>query len=102
MPSQNPSSAKTPAPRTPAPAARRPRAAPWLRRKRRGTSAFGEAMALLAGDALQAQAFSALVSSRMTDSAKACALLAHAAGAPGMAGGQAIDLMHVGKPMALP
>ena len=34
--------------------------------------------------------------------ASACALLAHAAGAPGMAGGQAIDLAHVGKPMALP
>ena len=31
--------------------------------------AFGEAMALLAGDALQAQAFAALVSSRMRDAA---------------------------------
>jgi farnesyl diphosphate synthase len=63
--------------------------------------AFGEATALLAGDALQAQAFAALVSSRTADAAKACALLAHAAGAAGMAGGQAIDLLHVGKPMTL-
>jgi farnesyl diphosphate synthase len=63
--------------------------------------AFGEAMALLAGDALQAQAFAALVSSRVASAAKACAVLAHAAGAAGMAGGQAIDLSHVGKPMTL-
>jgi farnesyl diphosphate synthase len=63
--------------------------------------AFGEATALLAGDALQAQAFAALVSSRTTAAAKACALLAHASGAAGMAGGQAIDLLHVGKPMTL-
>jgi farnesyl diphosphate synthase len=63
---------------------------------------FGEAMALLAGDALQAQAFTALQSVRLPDPAQACRLLAHAAGAPGMAGGQAIDLLHVGKPLALP
>jgi len=64
--------------------------------------AFGEAMALLAGDALQAEAFAAVVSSGVRDAAKACALLAHAAGISGMAGGQAIDLMHVGKAMTLP
>jgi farnesyl diphosphate synthase len=64
--------------------------------------AFGVAMALLAGDALQAHAFGALLSTRMPGPAKACALLAGAAGAPGMAGGQAIDLLHVGKPMTLP
>lgn len=64
--------------------------------------AFGEAMALLAGDALQAQAFAALVATRIPDAGRACALLADAAGAPGMAGGQAIDLLHVGKPMTLP
>ena len=63
---------------------------------------FGEAMALLAGDALQAQAFVVLQSVRLPDPAQACRLLAHAAGAPGMAGGQAIDLLHVGKPLALP
>jgi len=64
--------------------------------------AFGEAMALLAGDALQAQAFAALVATRISDAGRACALLADAAGASGMAGGQAIDLLHVGKPMTLP
>ena len=64
--------------------------------------AFGEAMALLAGDALQAQAFAVLVGSGMPDPGRACALLAEAAGAPGMAGGQAIDLANVGQPMSLP
>jgi farnesyl diphosphate synthase len=63
--------------------------------------AFGEATALLAGDALQAHAFAALVSTGMPGAARACALLAQAAGAAGMAGGQAIDLMHVGKEMTL-
>src|SRR5436189_5724086 len=52
--------------------------------------AFGEARALLAGDALQAQAFAMLGASSLRDAGHACALLAHAAGAPGMAGGQAI------------
>jgi len=64
--------------------------------------AFGEAMALLAGDALQAQAFAALVSTGIPEAGRACTMLADAAGAPGMAGGQAIDLIHVGKPMTLP
>ncbi len=63
---------------------------------------FGEAMALLAGDALQAQAFAALQAVRLPDPAQACRLLAQAAGAAGMAGGQAVDLLHVGKAMALP
>lgn len=62
---------------------------------------YGEAMALLAGDALQAQAFAVLQSTRLPDPAQACRLLAQAAGAAGMAGGQAIDLLHVGKPMTL-
>ncbi|MDH5708027.1 MAG: polyprenyl synthetase family protein [Hylemonella sp.] len=61
---------------------------------------YGEAGALLAGDALQAQAFelltpeddgvAALVQARL------CRLLARAAGCAGMAGGQAIDLASVG------
>jgi farnesyl diphosphate synthase len=62
--------------------------------------AFGEALALLAGDALQAKAFAVLAAA--PDGARGCAMLAEAAGAPGMAGGQAIDLMHVGKAMTLP
>jgi farnesyl diphosphate synthase len=64
--------------------------------------AYGEATALLAGDALQAQAFVALQSARLPDPAGACALLADASGACGMAGGQAIDLANVGQAMALP
>jgi Geranylgeranyl pyrophosphate synthase len=52
---------------------------------------FGEALALLAGDALQAQAFALLAQSDMPDPARACALLAQACGATGMVGGQARD-----------
>ena len=61
---------------------------------------FGEARALLAGDALQALAFEVLtpdgdgVPAAMQ--ARLCALLARAAGHQGMAGGQAIDLASVG------
>ena len=61
---------------------------------------FGQAAALLAGDALQALAFELLVpeGSAIPDSiqARLCGLLARAAGAQGMAGGQAIDLASVG------
>jgi farnesyl diphosphate synthase len=64
--------------------------------------AFGETMALLAGDALQAHAFAVLVHGMPRDAGAACALLAQAAGAHGMAGGQAIDLAHVGVAMTLP
>ena len=62
---------------------------------------FGEARALLAGDALQALAFELLTP--LDDmvppaiQAKLCRVLAQAAGAQGMAGGQAIDLASVGK-----
>jgi len=61
---------------------------------------FGEAGALLAGDALQALAFELLtpqdgsVDPRIQ--ARLCGLLARAAGSAGMAGGQAIDLASVG------
>lgn len=61
---------------------------------------FGEAQALLAGDALQALAFELLVpeGSDIPDEAQSrlCRLLARAAGENGMAGGQAIDLASVG------
>ena len=64
---------------------------------------FGEAQALLAGDALQALAFELLVpgdgSLADATSAHLCRLLALAAGADGMAGGQAIDLASVGVPL---
>jgi farnesyl diphosphate synthase len=62
---------------------------------------FGQASALLAGDALQAFAFELLTpqdgSVSAAIQAKLCALLARAAGQAGMAGGQAIDLASVGK-----
>jgi farnesyl diphosphate synthase len=67
---------------------------------------FGEAAALLAGDALQALAFE-LLAPEGDDvppamQAALCRLLARAAGADGMAGGQAIDLASVGKPLTEP
>jgi len=61
---------------------------------------FGEAQALLAGDALQALAFEFLTpaESAIPDAVQArlCRLLARASGLDGMAGGQAIDLASVG------
>ena len=61
---------------------------------------FGQAQALLAGDALQALAFELLAPEGAAVpepvQARLCRLLARAAGAQGMAGGQAIDLAHVG------
>ncbi len=60
---------------------------------------FGEAQALLAGDALQALAFELLTpDTGMPEAlqARLCRLLAQAAGSTGMAGGQAIDLASVG------
>jgi farnesyl diphosphate synthase len=64
---------------------------------------FGEASALLAGDALQALAFELLTpadgSVPAEVQARLCGLLARAAGSAGMAGGQAIDLASVGLPL---
>ncbi len=61
---------------------------------------FGQASALLAGDALQALAFEILTPSdgsvAADTQARLCALLSRAAGSSGMAGGQAIDLASVG------
>ncbi len=60
---------------------------------------FGEAGALLAGDALQALAFELLTPEAgmpAAQQARLCSLLARAAGSAGMAGGQAIDLASVG------
>jgi len=61
----------------------------------------GEAMALLAGDALQATAFAVLGRARLADTGRACALLAEAAGVAGMAGGQAVDLAATGCSLTL-
>ena len=67
---------------------------------------FGQAPALLAGDALQALAFEILTPEgddiAPATQARLCRLLAQAAGYQGMAGGQAIDLASVGLPLTSP
>jgi farnesyl diphosphate synthase len=71
---------------------------------------FGEAQAMLAGDAMQALAFEVLTPLPEDLSAgdagvepalqaRLCGLLARAAGHAGMAGGQAIDLASTGQPL---
>ena len=73
---------------------------------------FGEAQAMLAGDAMQALAFEVLTpcSDALGDAqgdpgvppalqARLCSLLARSAGYNGMAGGQAIDLASIGVPI---
>jgi farnesyl diphosphate synthase len=64
---------------------------------------FGEAQAMLAGDAMQALAFEVLTPPPELVppalQARLCSLLARAAGLNGMAGGQAIDLASIGKPL---
>jgi farnesyl diphosphate synthase len=61
---------------------------------------FGEAQAMLAGDAMQALAFEVLTPDLSVVpgalQARLCGLLARSAGHAGMAGGQAIDLASVG------
>ena len=66
--------------------------------------AYDEATALLVGDALQAQAFLVLAEDATVPAPRQVAmlrLLAHAAGAQGMCGGQAIDLDSVGLSLTL-
>ena len=63
---------------------------------------FGEAQAMLAGDAMQALAFEVLtdeVGIAPALQARLVRLLARAAGHAGMAGGQAIDLASIGMPL---
>lgn len=66
---------------------------------------YDEATALLVGDALQTQAFLVLAeepaASDPAHQLAMVALLAHAAGSRGMAGGQAIDLAAVGRSLTL-
>jgi farnesyl diphosphate synthase len=66
--------------------------------------AFDEATAMLAGDALQAEAFKILADGSLPASQTASLMreLAHAAGTQGMCGGQAIDLAAVGQTLELP
>lgn len=68
--------------------------------------AFGEAMAILAGDALQALAFDVLaeVCGQLPGGTNGCGMLrvlSRACGAEGMAGGQALDLAAVGARLNL-
>jgi len=63
---------------------------------------FGEAQAMLAGDAMQALAFEVLTPDEGVPpalQARLCSLLARSAGHAGMAGGQAIDLASIGQPL---
>jgi len=63
---------------------------------------YGEAQAMLAGDAMQALAFEVLTPDEGVPAAlqaRLCSLLARAAGHAGMAGGQAIDLASIGRPL---
>jgi farnesyl diphosphate synthase len=63
---------------------------------------FGEALAMLAGDAMQALAFEVLTPDEGMPpalQARLCSLLARSAGHAGMAGGQAIDLASIGLPL---
>jgi farnesyl diphosphate synthase len=66
---------------------------------------FGEATALLVGDALQARAFDLLARENPGEppaQVEMLRCLAHASGSLGMAGGQAIDLDAVGRILELP
>ena len=64
--------------------------------------AFDEATAMLAGDALQAEAFQAIAEAPIAAGTRAALMaeLAAAAGTRGMCGGQAIDLAAVGSSMS--
>jgi len=65
--------------------------------------AYDEATAMLAGDALQAEAFRVIADSPLAAEMRArlVSTLAHAASTEGMCGGQAIDLDAVGKRLTL-
>lgn len=66
---------------------------------------FGEAIAILAGDALQTLAFSTIAAyqtaSDPANILRALRLFAEASGSIGMAGGQVDDIFHEGKPVTL-
>ena len=65
--------------------------------------AFDEATAMLAGDALQAEAFRIIADAPLAAELRArlISMLAHAASTEGMCGGQAIDLDAVGQKLSL-
>src|SRR5690606_20455957 len=59
---------------------------------------FGEATAILAGDALLTEAFALLADGDEPERARLVGILARAAGAAGMVGGQQLDLLMAGRP----
>ncbi|HAW45079.1 MAG TPA: hypothetical protein DCW60_01845 [Sutterella sp.] len=59
--------------------------------------AFGEAVALVAGDALQAKAFELLSTSGSPFASDMVSLLALGAGEEGMCGGQTLDMLYTGQ-----
>ncbi len=78
----------------------------WRRGKPSVHIKFGEAAAILAGDALQAQAVQLMTSHRAAVDAQGqldmLQVLAVASGSHGMCGGQQIDLDSIGKPLTEP
>lgn len=64
---------------------------------------FGEATALLAGDALLTMAFEIIAKSELTDTQKVLAIseLSHSAGVFGMIGGQVLDLKYEGEKIGI-
>ena len=59
--------------------------------------AYGEAMAILAGDGLLSLAFETMLSSRHPRALQAAQAIAEQAGVVGMVGGQALDVAHEGQ-----
>ncbi len=75
-----------------------------LRRGRPTTHVIhGDGLAVLAGDGLLTQAFFLIASAQPAEAAlRATRVLAHAAGADGMVGGQAVDLVAAGRVPSFP
>lgn len=62
---------------------------------------YGEAVAILAGDALLTKAFEKMLASEHENACKAAFIIAKAAGSDGMIGGQTIDIENEGKKIPL-
>ena len=75
-----------------------------LRRGRPTTHVIhGDGLAVLAGDGLLTQAFFLIASAKPAEAAlRATRALAYAAGADGMVGGQAVDLVAAGRVLSFP
>lgn len=62
---------------------------------------YGEATAILVGDALQSLAFQCLANAKFSSNLLVIAELAKSAGSLGMAGGQALDILHTGTTLTI-